>query len=900
MISSVTKDLLAAGDRTVVFPSEVTAAFWRREYLRMTGRSSVRADRILSWDAFKERFFGRRLHLRPVNTLRRTVFALRFLEAHSRRPQLKHLVPPKFASESPRFMATVRAVLPLLPTLLERAGAADLADLVWDLQTVSKEYEEFLADAGCFEPSWVGVGEVTVDAPHTIVFPELLEDFAEFRAALEASPAVSFVRAPSGPAAISMIRFADARREIDALFDELEKLLDSGTAPAEIAVTIPRVVEIEEVLTQESDRRQVPLVLRTGAALSDYPSGRLFASIAACERSRFSLDSVKKLLLDRGVPWRDTRLNELLVRFGVDAGCLANGSDDVWSRAFAAKSDRILSEEVRGRRTVLAEYYRRLSRSVRTITHAPTFADIKRLLYVFLNTFLDTDSWDEPSERVFQRSIEVLDDLAEAAGAADPGDPFSVYLRILSETTYVSRRDTGGINVYPYRVSAGIEPTHHFVVNASRRTTEVRIDPFPFLSDPMRDALGVATVDATDTFWSVYEQSGRGVRASYADVSSVGPELPPGRFVATRGALDHGEPDEDRFRVEQRWWSGASLTVSGIYPAQKTGFERALATALRRRGVGLTESPLSDIELIEEAVAAQSEAEDPATLRVSPTHLEAFALCPFSYFFSRVVGLEEAAWTADPERPQDLGNLYHRVLELFFSDLKERSQLLLPDDTESHEKRLRETLHREADGYAERYTALHPVALSARRERIAQDLLALLRRQLERLSGMAVFATETWFDTKLDAHLYGKIDRVDTDPATGEARIIDYKKRGVPSASEVTGRKRNGDTAEVTSFQIPFYLYLAEENGISVAEAGYESIEDRKYTPVFGSGKKRYYSPDERDAVEARLLETVRSMTASIRAGDYRCRREDCDGCAFRALCRRKFVVDAPRKGLAV
>lgn len=902
MISSVTADLLSARDRTTVFPSEVAAAFWRREFLRSTGRSSIRADRILSWDAFKERFFGRRLDLRPVNTLRRTIFALSFLEDHRRRPRLTHLVPPKYADESPRFMATIRAVLPLLPVLQERAGAADLTDLSGDLSVVRRAYDEFLADAGCFEPSWVGVGEVTVQTPHTIVFPELLEDFPEFRTALEASPAVSFVHTPSGPAMMPMIRFTDTRREVDALFDELETLLDAGTAPAAIAVTIPRVEEIEEILTQESDRRQVPLVLRTGSALSDFPPGRLLASIAACDRSRFSLESMKRLLLDRGVPWRDRRMNELLVRFGVDAGCLANGRDDAWGRAFAMKSDRLLADEVRARRTDLADYYRSLSRSIRSITRSSDFSEIKRLLYIFLNTFLDTDRWDATSERVFQRSIEVLDDLAEAAAAVPIRDPFSVYLRILSETTYVTRRDTGGINVYPHRVSAGIEPAHHFIVNASRRTTEVRIDPFPFLSDPLRDALGVSPEDATEAFWSVYERSGTRVHASYAEVSAVGPELPPGRFVAARDALHDGEVCESRFRIEERWWRGESAAVSTVYPVQQGGFERALSTAFRRRGVDLTESPLSHAGLIKHAVAAQSKEEEPAILRISPTHLEAFAACPFSYFFNRVMGLEELSWTADPERPQDVGNLYHRVLELFFSDLKERAEPLLPDRAEAYERLLREILRRATGGYAERYTALHPVALAARRERIAEDLVALLHRQLERLSGMAVAATERWFDTLLDGrvHLYGKVDRVDTDPSTGGARILDYKKRGLPSASEVTGRKRNGDATEVTSFQIPFYLFLAEENGISVDEAGYESVEDRRYKPVFASGKGRYFSPDERETVEMRLLQTVRSMTARIRNGDYRCRREDCDGCAFRALCRGKFVVEVTRRDWSV
>lgn len=918
MIPTYLSEHLRADDRTVVFPSEVAAAFWRRSYLRETGRPSIRADRIISWDAFKERYFGRRHTFKPVNALMRTMFAVRFLEDHRRNPSLTTLVPPAYADDSPRFLTNIRAVLPLLPELERRSSGA--ADFAQDLRTVRAAYEGYLNDTDSFEPGWVAIGEIEVDSPHVILFPALLEDFEEFRRPIEASPHVRLVRAPTATSGIRLRQFADSRREIGAILAQIESLLDAGTSPSQIAVTIPGVEEIAETLEQESRRREVPLIVRSGAALADYPAGRLFAGIAACRRSRFSLDSVKEFLLDRGIPFRNRRAHELLVRFGAETGCLANGRRDLWATAFRSKSNRLLSSVVAEERDGLSEEYRRFSRAVAAIADAPSFSEIKRLLYAFLRAFIATDEWDGTNERVFQRSIELLDELDDAAAGHDVPQPFALFVRMLGESTYVPRADSGGINVYPYRVSAGIAPRHHFILNASRRTSDVQIDPFPFLSDPLREALGVQPTDATEAFWNVYEQSGSEVHASYAEVSAVGPELAPGRFVAgerIEHQPTHAPENTDRFRLERAYWAGGIDSLDELYPVQRRGFERATVSAFAPAATDMTSEPLDGDGLVAAAMAAQlqqssaesnagthprrtADAQKASRVGVTPSHLEAFVACPFSYFFSRVVALEEHSWTADIERPQDIGSFYHRVLEVFFAEIRQRGTTIHADQKDSAATRLRELIEQEAAGYARRSTALHPLALAARFDRITDDLSCLVFRELDRLSGYRVYATEAWYDSDAvdGVHLYGKIDRIDVDPATGSAVVLDYKKGAFPAPADVTGRKRNGDRVEPSSYQIPFYLALAEASGLSVGEAGYESVERRTYKPVYATDGKRYFGDDEWPDVRARLFEAITQMISDIRRGDYRCRREDCEGCAFRALCRRKFVVTIQRESL--
>lgn len=896
---------------TVVLPSEVVAAFWRRHILTSTNRTALRSDHVLSWDAFKERYFGRRQRRRPVDALQRTIFALRFLEAHRKKPTLQVLVPPAYASESRRFLTNIRAVLPLLPRL--QVAAAHVSALSADLQAVRKHYDAYLETVGCFEPSWVEIDVPRIKDRHLIVFPELMEDFPEFEEALRGSATVEVVSAgryeAASAASLYLEQFSDSRREIDALFGRLERILDSGVSASDIAITVGNLDELIEVLTQEAERREIPLRIRTGRTLSEFPAGRLFNNLARCEQTGFSLESIKQLLLDRSVPWRNRHLNELLVRFGADCGCLANGRNDLWNHALTNASKRLSTEEADAHRAELRELYRGLTRNIRAIVHARSFPQIKQQLYGFLRAFLDTNAWDETNERVFQRCVDLLDDLASAAGKLQVSDPFSLYVMALGEKLYVERNETGGVNVYPYRVSAGILPQHHFLVNASRRTTEVQIDPFRFLSDPLRDELGLSVNDVTDHFWEVYTLSGRNVYPSFAEVSAAGPELAPGSFVAEGRIVAPEENIETPFRHEARWWGRHENSIDSVYPTQRRGLDHALVTAFVSRGPDYAEQPIASAELVDTAATRQASRTNANAIGMSPTHLEAFLACPFSYLASRVLGLEENSWIAEVERPQDIGSLYHHVLESFFARLKEEGRPIRETSLADYETAIREELGEAASGWARRNTSLHPVVLSARLEAIADNLVCLVRRQVSRLEGYRVVATEQWytatlgFDIEQDADtnkpatadrtvsLFGKIDRIDRSSATGGHVLLDYKKSGVPTKGAVIGITGHGREVDPSSYQIPFYLFLADENGISVDEAGYESIEKRKYTSVFGDDG--YFDDDGLPAIRERLLDTVSRVAERITGGDYRCNEETCESCAFRSFCRRKFAVRA-------
>lgn len=886
------EDRLVHSNGVLVFPSEIAAAFWRRRILSATARSAIRADRVLSWDAFKERYFGRRQRLRPVNNLQRTIFALDFLESHTAVPELRLVVPPAYAHESRRFLTNVRAVLPVLPRL--QAVCEQIPDLSADLAVIRRRYDEFLSESGCFEPSWLGVGAPDVIRRHTIVFPELIEDFTEFASPLESSALVDFItlNGLSADDGTVLRRFRDSRREIDAVFDQLETLLDSGVPASDVAITIPRMHEVQEFLVQESERRQVPLSLRSGAALSEYPPGRLFAGLAGCVHTRFSLSSLKSLLLDRGLPWKDRRANELLIRFGVDTGCIASGRRDVWRAAFKFASNRLVSEELASRRDELGAYFGRLSAGIKALVGAKSFEDVKARLYAFSAGFLDTDGWGVGSERVFQRCIDLLDDLGVAAAGRRIADPYGLYLTALSEKVYVEKNDDGGgIAVYPYRVSAGINPPYHFIMNASRRATTVQIDEFPFLSDPIREKLALPVSDASDAFWTAYNHSGGSVWASFADLTPGGPQLAPGCFIESASVVDAESSPVSPYRQERLYWSGEEPDVARVYPTQIAGLDHAEQAAYTARGDDLTERVIGDPALTTYLESRQAEHDDVHALRISPTHLESFLACPFGYLANRVLGLEETSWQAEIERALDLGSFYHRVLEVFFGGLKERSEPLSADALTEYESALRSCVEREAAGWAMRETALHPVVLGARLHAITGDILDLVRRQVEERAGWIVVATEEWYATLTTEgiRLYGKIDRIDRNPATGGHLLLDYKKSGIPKKGDITGTTGRGDPVQPTSYQVPFYLLLAEANGVDVDEAGYESVERRAYTPVFG--ESGYFGEDERDEVLNRLRRAVGRMAERVRAGDYRCDEVTCDGCAFRAFCRRKFVV---------
>ena len=315
----------------------------------------------------------------------------------------------------------------------------------------------------------------------------------------------------------------------------------------------------------------------------------------------------------------------------------------------------------------------------------------------------------------------------------------------------------------------------------------------------------------------------------------------------------------------------------------------------------------------------------------SPTQLESYAKCPWSYFASRLLRVEQME---DPSEEMDhavRGTVLHRTLERTFASLsKERGGapvFLRGDDRE----RAKHVARRELDGVLAEQGAVswlgHPVLQAAKREE--------LRRMLDRYMEFEVELNEKMFNKRTNAayilrtsvtdhelsfrdavlerggvrfRFRGSIDRVEVgtddrlDPAEAARFVaaVDYKttKYSVPGAGE------KGAWDDDVVLQVPLYAHALAQHrrGAVVSRVEYRAIKHcttahslELYQVDRRTGKVE--RNDEAHEKMERALDAVAAHVLAARGGLFPVRPASSCGCppfcVSRDLCR---VPGGPRE----
>lgn len=892
---------------TVVLPSELAAEFWRRETVRSGVRVAIREDRIVSWDRFKEQAFDLRTHRMPANRTSRAIFVDRLIAENASAPFLQRLIPPSSAAGADGFRAHITRSLPALPqahtlsALLDGSSpagappAAGLGALLADLAEIERRYTAFLDEHDLFEPAWLERAPAYLGGDHFLVMPELAEDFPEFEAALAGVPRIGV---PGGDAEIlpELRQYPDSRAELESTLGAIAALLDAGTPPESIVLTVCDLDSVRPRLEQAARLASVPVDVRQGVPLSESAPGRFFAAMADVVSSGFGLDALKRLLLNRAVPWREPAMNARLIVAGAKAGCLGGrGRPDPRWRRVPPGPERELIDLV--------------SAELPAFTRARSAADLLAGWRKMRDRLIDPDAWAPADEMLLQRCIVVLRELAEfeERHGMRIESPYRFWIDSLREHLYVPRGDDRGVAVLPYRVGAGVCPDHHFVIGASNVASRVRIARYPFLTEAERERFGdtVADRDLSEAFARAYGVSGTSVTVSCGRTTWDGPALPPGEYVAA-GRLGEALPHASPFVAWQSEELFLDEPATRVYRLQRDGvaaYTRGAAPAGGR--VELTTHALTQDDLVDGVIAAQRHRRRPDLLSLSASDLQSFRACPFSYLFTRGLGVRELDYAVDPDSAADIGRLYHDTLELFYGELHEAGERFDPSRRDEYLSRLLEIFREKSRSGP----GMVPAFVYAALEPLAERVFAQLLGNDERLiAGHRIESIEAWEDRPdlaTGVYLVGRIDRVTRGP-DGALTLVDYKKRTTANQKDQHGgskdrigleelppAERAAERDRIRSIQIPFYIRLLEATGEHVGTAAYYSLEEGKLVNVVSDDPatgKTVMSRERMDEVLVLLDDIVRDTTERIVAGDYAC-GEECDGCAFRGLCRTRFVV---------
>ena len=288
---------------------------------------------------------------------------------------------------------------------------------------------------------------------------------------------------------------------------------------------------------------------------------------------------------------------------------------------------------------------------------------------------------------------------------------------------------------------------------------------------------------------------------------------------------------------------------------------------------------------------------------LTATALEDFAVCPYRFFLSRVLGIRARG---EPEQtlqiaPLQRGNLVHAILDDVVQRFLE-STASWGEFLHGAEAALQEIMERRFDELPTGVTGL-PLSWDLIRDQVAAELAGYLGAEGRRVAGRGTAAAHAGGWTPVAAehefegvpiaagtrqlHFSGRIDRIDRSGA--HLRIVDYKTGA--AAREAADGYREG-----SSLQLPVYLHAAAHGQRSTLEACSAELhyvsERAAYARLELTGAQL--------AADARFGEVLDAMAQAIASGAFFYqpgeRRANCRWCDYHDVCHTRVADYARRK----
>ena len=364
--------------------------------------------------------------------------------------------------------------------------------------------------------------------------------------------------------------------------------------------------------------------------------------------------------------------------------------------------------------------------------------------------------------------------------------------------------------------------------------------------------------------------------------------------VAAEDALRALDESDLRWHVLEQG-GGGQPAVNAIVPLWRNiEAVRAHQAARRRRSFGAFDGIVPA-----QLVAARGTLERDLTA----TALEDFAVCPYRFFLSRVLGIRARG---EPEQtlqiaPLQRGNLVHAILDelvqQFLDGAASWAEFLRGADTA-----LREIMERHFAELPAGVTGL-PLSWELIRDQVAAELAAYLSEERRQAAvprpdtgaggGWEPVAAEHEFQGvsipagNRELRFAGRIDRI--DGSAGRLRIVDYKTGA--AARETAEGYREG-----RSLQLPVYLHAAahvQPSELTRCSAELHYVSERAaYARLALSGAQLAVDPRFGEVLGA-MAEAIASGAFFYQPGEH---RAHCRWCDYRDICHTRVGDYAKRK----
>lgn len=902
-------------DSYFVFATQTAADLWADRIIETGDVHAVATERFLAWDTFKaESVRSRQQEKKAVPSAMRSIFAAQLIEENAASPFLKNCIVPEYAQTASGFAQWISGFLPSLALWkkyfdLSGSGADDEDH---DLLIIYEKYRAFLEKHSLFDPAWETPPFKADGRHYFLFFPEIFSDYIEYKKILEdAKENITVIHLPekNGEPMPSVDFFADARTEIRSIALHLRTLHEKKRLSWQsIAVHVPDMESYGPYLDRELELFRIPHVIRAAKPLSRTGAGIFFSHAKTCVSDGFSFDSVKTLLLNTALPWKDREIVRQLISFGMKNNCICSFSYggrkiDVWSESFKRSS----GEEIAFR------FYRMLHDKLTKLTGSRTFSEIRTHYFDFRDSFFDMENCPGQSDRIISRCISELSaliDLEQEFPDCRVPDCFSFFIQYLETKSYLSQTEERGVQILPYKMGACAPFACHIIADAGQSAVSVVYKELSFLrDDKRRRILKRDDTNVTEEFLRLYAMnsfseplyctSSAKTFTGYAQASSYLAENDRTKEPAEMLHTD------DCYYAEKTWFSETQLSSERfpekITALQKQGF-RAWESCVPEAGRG---SGSAGTALLSEKIR-QAYCRAEHKIQISATHLNAFYTCPRLWLQKYISGIKPHVNEAELIDPFAKGNLYHKILELYCTALKQQN---LPLHTENgalsrEYKRILASGIEEAVGTGKN-SFLAKELLRTTESALAAEIEETVSAFSEIFDGCSVYAVEKPYSydaPEANCSFYGKIDCLLYDSSSAEFVLVDFKSSrapenkyyGEPSATEIPA------DSPLPDFQMPMYLYLLENQNppLKIENCGFFLIKSHSYEPVIGGTPsaqnkvtRKHFEPTMQ-----KFLVCAKQFVQKVGAADFSVTDEAqdftvCNECDFRAVCRRVFNI---------
>lgn len=921
---------LADNDCIFVFPSDLAAASWLQTSLRSRQLEAVASSRFISWDNFKDRVFPGCSDRRPSSRLVRMFFSRNLLESNRKTVFLRHIVPAGQSAASLNFVRYLAQALPALGRLGSNL-TFEPSPLLEEWLDIRKKYAAFLDQAGLYEPSWLERQAVAPQQHYQLFFPDLTDDWPEYKDSLATLPKVvchcyetwrQSSEARSKPS-VAATQFGNYLQEVRSVLLSIRQAARQGINPASMLISLTDMEACLPVLEREAKIAGIPLDIREARPLAVSAGGRLLKDLLAVDETDASFAAMRRLLLDCSRPYRSPQPIHELMQLALEKHILASIPDirgDTWLASIPPGQE------------ALAGLYTDIRRHCRNLAGAATFSAVRQHFDAFRQQFLDETAWTAGQNDEIARCILVLDELQTTASdlrlPAINGSA-ALWYQQLEESLYLATSKTSGVPVYKFRVSAGCQPSLHFVLNLGEQASRLAGRSLRFLREDERAKFETEDTNLSEGIIRILSESGERVYLSHSIEGPDGfrpphPALtlqPPEPHAQTTNRLtwqaDLWLPARDGFYQPDSTARSAQAVgqPTELFPLQKSSLASALVTCAQQAAVDYTLGKPDRPERLPDILKARllTRLETSGRLTVNVSLMETYRVCAFRYLLEKSYRLAATqTGLSFLDRPL-IGNLYHDTLRAIFQPLVEgRLTIVRPEAAGEAERPADSDVPAALDHTIGKLAESHGPFAALMAEAVRPVLIQNLRQTLNTLRTMLDgcipwqndqqtlllhFSDETVnLDGRPDLVCYSPLGKRDRPTGIPAVRLIDYKTKGIPDAKEL-----RGDSAgQPGKLQIPAYISLLEALQVEVEEAWYLGIEK--------DGKKKNllkaYGPDETSVFrfedKAGLTEAIRQACATtanmLRAGQifvpaYKDLAEACQYCRLPGVCRQHFTV---------